>query len=418
MTRGDGEKIYGGETMKKAVMYGGGNIGRGFVGAIFSKAGYEVTFIDVAEPVISEINARGEYPVRLSDNSGFSEEIVKNVRAVNGNDTGKAADEIADCDIMATAVGARILKFIVPNIAEGLRRRWKKTDRPLNILICENLNEANKILEELLLEQLTGPEKKLLAERVGLVEASVGRMVPIQTEDMKQGDPLRICTERYSFLPVDKAAFKGEIPEIADMIPFEPFDFYVKRKLYIHNMGHAVCAYLGMLSGSEYIFRSIDDPEILQITENAMIESAMALSKEYDMPLDALIMHIQDLIERFGSELLRDTCARVGADPSRKLGKADRLIGAGELCLKHGILPAYIAIGAAGAVYAYLKETGKENTPEEVKTVLKTVSGIETDDELAKLILESCANLSGGAALKELRKRAQSKKYLSLNSII
>ena len=255
MTRGDGEKIYGGETMKKAVMYGGGNIGRGFVGAIFSKAGYEVTFIDVAEPVISEINARGEYPVRLSDNSGFSEEIVKNVRAVNGNDTGKAADEIADCDIMATAVGARILKFIVPNIAEGLRRRWKKTDRPLNILICENLNEANKILEELLLEQLTGPEKKLLAERVGLVEASVGRMVPIQTEDMKQGDPLRICTERYSFLPVDKAAFKGEIPEIADMIPFEPFDFYVKRKLYIHNMGHAVCAYLGMLSGSEYICR-------------------------------------------------------------------------------------------------------------------------------------------------------------------
>lgn len=81
-------------------------------------------------------------------------------------------------------------------------------------------------------------------------------------------------------------------------------------------------------------------------------------------------------------------------------------------------MPAYIAIGAAGAVYAYLKETGKENTPEEVKTVLKTVSGIETDGELAKLILESCANLSGGAALKELRKRAQSKKYLSLNSII
>ena len=53
-----------------------------------------------------------------------------------------------------------------------------------------------------------------------------------------------------------------------------------------------------------------------------------------------------------------------------------------------------------------------------MKTVLKTVSGIETDGELAKLILESCANLSGGAALKELRKRAQSKKYLSLNSII
>ena len=41
--------------MKQAVMYGGGNIGRGFIGALMSGAGYEVTFIDVAEPVVREL---------------------------------------------------------------------------------------------------------------------------------------------------------------------------------------------------------------------------------------------------------------------------------------------------------------------------------------------------------------------------
>ena len=34
--------------MKQAVMYGGGNIGRGFIGLLLSQAGYRVTFIDVA----------------------------------------------------------------------------------------------------------------------------------------------------------------------------------------------------------------------------------------------------------------------------------------------------------------------------------------------------------------------------------
>ena len=90
-------------------------------------------------------------------------------------------------------------------------------------------------------------------ETVGLVEASIGRMVPVQTEEMKDGDPMRVSVEGYGFLPVDKAAFKGDIPSITNMVPFEPFDFYIKRKLYIHNMGHATCAYLGDLLGLEYI---------------------------------------------------------------------------------------------------------------------------------------------------------------------
>ena len=36
-------------------------------------------------------------------------------------------------------------------------------------------------------------------------------MVPVQTEEMKDGEPLRVCVERYGFLPTDGAAFKGVI---------------------------------------------------------------------------------------------------------------------------------------------------------------------------------------------------------------
>ena len=176
----------------KAVMYGGGNIGRGFIGATLSQSGYAVTFIDVAEPVVNALREKKSYPVRYVSSEGYEDVVIENVTAVNGNDMEVAAEAIAACDIMATAVGARVLQYIVPNIVAGLRRRWARTDAPLNILICENLNDANKVLEGLLKAQLTEEECRKFDGTVGLVEASIGRMVPVQTEEMKDGDPMRV----------------------------------------------------------------------------------------------------------------------------------------------------------------------------------------------------------------------------------
>ena len=214
--------------MRKAVMYGGGNIGRGFIGALLSQSGYHVIFVDVAEPIVTELNERKSYPIRILDGQNKEDLIIKNVSAVHGNNREEVAAEIASCDIMATAVGARVLKFIVPNIVSGLRKRWSEHGRPLNIIICENLNDANRVVERMIKEQLTASEVERFDRTVGLVEASIGRMVPVQTDEMKDGEPLRICTESYGFLPVDKAAFKGTIPDIKGMVPFEPFDFFVR----------------------------------------------------------------------------------------------------------------------------------------------------------------------------------------------
>ena len=260
-------------------MYGGGNIGRGFIGALLSQSGYRVTFVDISEDVVTALQEKNTYPVRLVTSDSYQDMWIENVTAVNGKDAEATSDAIADCDIMATAVGARILKFIAPNIVAGLRKRWAKTDAPLNIIICENLMDANKVLEGMLKEQLTEEECALFDKTVGLVEASIGRMVPVQTAAMKDGEPLRVCVEPYCLLPVDKQAFRGEIPEIANMMPCEPFDFYIKRKLYIHNLGHATCAYLGDLLGLEYIYQAIAVPEIKRLVENAMQESALALAK-------------------------------------------------------------------------------------------------------------------------------------------
>ncbi len=391
----------------KAVMYGGGNIGRGFVGMLFSMSGYEVIFIDVAEPVIVHLNQEGRYPVRIVSNEGHEDIEVLHVRAVNGNDQEQTAAAIAEADIMATAVGAGILRLIVPNLAAGIRKRMQSRKGPLNIIICENLMDADKVLEGLLKEELTEEEAAWFDENVGLVEASIGRMVPVQTEEMKAGNPLRVCVERYGFLPVDKAAFKGEIPRINNMIPFEPFDFYIKRKLYIHNMGHAVCAYLGLYTHKDYIYEAIDDAYIQNIVQNAMLESALALSRKYQVPVEGLIRHFQDLLIRFTNQALKDTCSRVGGDPRRKLSHEDRMIGSSLLCMEQGISPVFISIGTAGAVYRFLQEAGEPQGQEQAKKALKAVSGLKEAHPLYQYILPAYQRLADGVSVRELKSLAE-----------
>ena len=402
----------------KAVMYGGGNIGRGFIGALLSQAGYEVTFIDVAEPVVKALQERGTYPLRYVSSEGHEDVWVEHVTAVNGNDMEAAADVIANCDIMATAVGARILPYIVPNIVAGLRKRWELGGRALNIIICENLMDANKVLEELLKKELTPEEQVRFDQTVGLVEASIGRMVPVQTEEMKDGDPLRVCVERYGFLPVDKDAFKGEVPAIDKLVPAAPFDFYIKRKLYVHNMGHALCAYLGGFNGRKYIWQAIDDPDVLYIVENAMLDSATALSKKYGVALDTILPHIADLLGRFRNQALGDTCARVGGDPARKLGADDRLIGSSVLMSQQGLSPVYTALGAAGAVYRYLSENGKEQTVDNARAVLAEISGLQAEDKLTEMIVEMYGWYQNGDTPAAMRRAVQKMKTQTLEPVV
>ncbi len=402
----------------KAVMYGGGNIGRGFVGMLFSQSGYEVSFIDVVQNVVDELNKKKSYPVRVVHTSGHTDFMVGPVNAVNGNDKEKAAQAISEADIMATAVGVRALRHIIPNIALGIHKRRKQNGSDLNIIICENLMDADKIIDKLLREAMDADDISWYEEHVGLVEASIGRMVPVQTEDMKDGEPLRVCVERYGFLPVNRSAFKGTIPKIKNLVPYEPFSYYIERKLYVHNMGHSVCAYLGNFLGKEFIYEAIDESNIRCITEGAMLESIRSLALKYKAELEPLILHVQDLLERFTNKALRDTCARVGADPQRKLSPGDRLIGSASLCLEQGVYSSFIMAGCAAAVYHFLQEKNVDQSVMAAREILREVSGLKEDSELAAGILDLYEMLLTNTSVKQIADKARAMKNERLGEIV
>ena len=109
--------------MKHAVMFGAGNIGRGFLGQLFSESGYEVAFVDVDEALISALNEGGRYRLRLVDNEHVDEVSISPVRALHSRQAVAVAEALAGADIAATAVGARVLPHIAPLVAAGAVRR-------------------------------------------------------------------------------------------------------------------------------------------------------------------------------------------------------------------------------------------------------------------------------------------------------
>lgn len=378
---------------KTAVIIGAGNIGRGFIGQIMSEGGYNVCYVDVMEATVNALNERGEYPLEIVYSGGSDKKIIKNVSAVNGNDHDAAARAIADCDICVTCVGAKAIKFIIPNFVRGVKLRYAENKGPINLLICENLMDADKYIHSLLEPELTAEE----LATVGLVETSVGRMVPLPDKALLEIDPLIVRAEAYPVLPCDRDAFKGEVPEIKNIIPISPFRFIIERKLYVHNMGHAVCAYLGMTKGYEYVCEAIADPEIRVIVREAMTESVCALSKRYDKSLSDLLAHTDDLIRRFGNTSLGDTCERVGADVPRKLAKADRLTGGSLSVLEAGGHPTYIAIGAAAALLKY--------APEDAEAAFTELTGV-ADGEYRDTVLKFYDMFKAGKSLSEITAEA------------
>lgn len=402
--RGDGRKliVFHAES-RSAVIFGAGNVGRGFLGHLLSQSGYALTFVDIDERIVQAINARGAYTLRLADDEHSEDLPIGPARAVHVSDVAAVAEAIATADIGVTAVGARALPHIAPLLAAGLSQRARnRLPIPLNFIICENLKGADGTLRDLVRSHLPLELHAYLHERVGFVMAVIARMETLPPPDVRAADPTLIIAEPYWHLPVDRAAFVGPIPPIIGLEPRDRFHAWVDWKLYIHNAGHAVLAYLGYRRGHALGYQALADPAVRPWCERAMRESAQALTAEHGFDLAELESHIADLLRRFANRGLGDPITRLARDPLRKLAPSDRLIGAASLCLRHGVYPDALAWGAAAALTfddaddPSAVELQRRLRKDGLKRVLSEVCGIDPAGELGALIAARYQQLQAG----------------------
>ncbi len=330
----------------KAVHFGAGNIGRGFIGKVLADADVSVTFADVDNDLIDQLAHDQSYSVKVVGEESKIEE-VRHITAVNSA-SDDVIEKIVYTDLVTTAVGPNVLKAIAATIAKGLERRFTSGNlSPLNIIACENMVRGTSQLKKEVLNHLPSSFHEKLEAHVGFVDSAVDRIVP--PTEAANDDSLEVTVESFSEWIVDELQFKGDIPNIEGMQTTQQLMAFVERKLFTLNTGHIVTAYLGSLKGHETIRDAISDPEIYQQVLGAMQESGEVLIQRYGFDREQHAAYILKVLGRFSNPYLRDEIVRVGRQPLRKLGKDDRLIkpllGTLEYsttneCLKKGIAAA------------------------------------------------------------------------------
>ncbi|MHA7965185.1 mannitol-1-phosphate 5-dehydrogenase [Paenibacillus sp. CAU 1782] len=306
----------------KAVHFGAGNIGRGFIGLLLSQSGFEVTFVARNEKKVQLLQQQKRYSVTLA-NEARDTELVRNISAVNSKDAQKIANEIAEADLVTTAVGLGALAHIAESIAAGIELRLLRGNRkPLHVIACENAIDGSTQLKRRILKHISEDMRKDMGETVAFPCTAVDRIVPAQADE----NPLRVTVEPYFEWVIDRSTMLEGFPKIDGVKYVDDLEPYIERKLFTVNTGHCVAAYHGYLEGYETIQEVMKDSELRGRVINAMNETGELLRAKYHWDKDKHSSYIERMARRFANPRLRDEIVRVGRSPLRKLSLNDRLI--------------------------------------------------------------------------------------------
>ena len=333
--------------MKQAIHFGGGNIGRGFIGELLVRSGYEVTFVDVADALVHEINVRRSYDIEVVGNEPKTIH-VEHVRAINSNtNSEELLDAFVTADIVTTAIGPNILKFIAPHIAQGIMRRVAKNEAPLNIIACENMVGGSTVLKNFVYEHLADGMKEQVKRCIGFPDAAVDRIVPIQHNE----DPLLVKVEPFCEWDVDRKGVVGTEPRIEGLTWVDNLTAYIERKLFSVNTGHASIAYLAYLKGIGDIATAMQDEGIVSFVRCVWAETSELLIGKYGFDREKHAAYIRTVEERFKNPHLSDAVTRVARGPKRKLGAKDRLVSPASQLMERGGKPETLATVIAAALH-------------------------------------------------------------------
>lgn len=374
----------------KAVHFGAGNIGRGFVGLLLHEGGYDLVFSDVSAALVAAINDASSYTVHEVGEGGVDKEVT-GFRAIDSSvDAEALIDEIATADVVTTAVGPTILKFVAPHIVAGLALRDPAL-APLQIMACENAIGATDQLREHVIE-LAGESWDALAARAVFANTAVDRIVPAQS-----GGGVDVTVEPFYEWAIERGPFGDTPPHIPGAHFVDDLEPYIERKLFTVNTGHATTAYFGAQAGIDRISDALADPAIAAKVEAALEETSALLVQKHELDAGVQGEYRATILRRFRNPALPDTVWRVGRQPLRKLSRHERFVGPAAEAIERDLpVDALVAAMAAALEFSDAEDAQAVDLQRmlrelDAEAFTAEVTGLEPEHPLSARVVEIVA---------------------------
>ena len=326
---------------ESVVIFGAGAVGRGFIARLLAANGLTPVFVETDVQLAQRLNEVDGYIVHVTG-AQKKECHVSGYEVLTPAQGGEISKALANCLFMATAVGGQNLETVARIVTSGLAGVSKQRGKPLNILLCENWPDAEKVLAEALLK--AGCDK----ENFACVRCSVERMVRGAEND------LDLIAEGGQTFYVDKRTWKGEQGGVVCGIEGLTFTDNIEAiyacKLYTSNAGGAALAYFGYLSSCHFLYEALEIREIRKNLTELLNVAKQCLIESFGLNEAGLERHLDELLnQRFPNRDLADTVQRVARNPIRTLGANERLVGLAHLMRRYALStePVSRVIGSA-----------------------------------------------------------------------
>jgi len=331
----------------RAVHFGAGNIGRGFIGWMLFRSGYEVCFVARSEQQIALLQENQQYTVTMVNETGEAS-IVKNVTAIQINNELLVGHKISEADLITTAVGASELSSIAGVIAKGIELRLRLDPSPLHIIACENAINGSAMLKECVYTHLDVKLHEAADLYISFPNTIVDRIVPVQ-KNKHALNPLDVEVEPFYEWIIQSSEIKKGFKGIRGVQYVETLEPYLDRKLFTVNTGHCAAAYYGYTKGYRTIQEVMSDTQLRSKVERVLKETSLLLVDKHGFNMKKHWAYVQKTLERFENPALNDKVRRVARSPLRKLSVNERLVYPALEAYNRGIQVPFLssAMGAA-----------------------------------------------------------------------